>query len=649
MNDFLKKPLVKVLMLKGEKGETGDVSKENFDKSINDLTDLISNNRSSIDNANSRIKTTNSRIDNLIVSSGSDSSAEVIDARTGYNGTAYETLGKAIRTQVANKRAFTYNLISELKMGFTYKEKALVKASNRAFTPKLYPMHKDDYINIKFTHNDYRVLIVRYDNEMNALDSDETMWQNTLTTSDYDIQPFDGYIGFLLKQVNDLELETYTGNAIKDTVFITLNTSHELNEWIKEIYTFSVLQGNGGSVSIVDDERYIRTGFCEVNEGDIINVNIAVSGIASLSNIRGIAGFADKNLESFTGWLMCREKYENTYVKEGDNVLTKLSDYQITIPKGTNYIMIESEYSYCGISQYLGKKVGHIDISDKGTYVGFALADETGIMSLIVTPKRKTILFDTGQVEQTVRDNFWQMCQDNGLIMRLDYVVITHYHSDHVGNFQYLHDRMHLIDKDTTVIIPKALSDSQLTELKNFDSETYNDYINTNNLISQYQCKTVVPTEFQDIVVDNVTLEFFNTNLDKYFNPLTDYNLTSLCCYAIIDNTTICYASDAYNTAYDDYVTNGRKSNILVTPHHGAGYNFTTNKEIVDVWFPDLLVTSLGKNVLSAITTDNNYHVWAVDNRIPDYITGFNGHNIVFDIGKSGYRLVSKSRPKTSK
>lgn len=101
MNDFLKKPLVKVLMLKGEKGETGDVSKENFDNSINDLTNLISNNRSRIDDAQNGIKTANSRIDNLIVSSGSDSSAEVIDARTGYDGTTYDTLGTAIRAQAS--------------------------------------------------------------------------------------------------------------------------------------------------------------------------------------------------------------------------------------------------------------------------------------------------------------------------------------------------------------------------------------------------------------------------------------------------------------------------------------------------------------------------------------------------------------------
>ena len=40
------------------------------------------------------------RIDNLILSSGTESSAEVVDARTGYDGTTYDTLGTAIRKQV---------------------------------------------------------------------------------------------------------------------------------------------------------------------------------------------------------------------------------------------------------------------------------------------------------------------------------------------------------------------------------------------------------------------------------------------------------------------------------------------------------------------------------------------------------------------
>ena len=45
------------------------------------------------------------RIDNLILSSG-----EVVDARTGYDGTAYPTLGTAIRSQVSDLKGEFGNL-----------------------------------------------------------------------------------------------------------------------------------------------------------------------------------------------------------------------------------------------------------------------------------------------------------------------------------------------------------------------------------------------------------------------------------------------------------------------------------------------------------------------------------------------------------
>lgn len=55
------------------------------------------------------------RIDNLILSSGNESSAEVIDARTGYDGTVYDTLGTAIREQIGDLDDAVFNVIQELK------------------------------------------------------------------------------------------------------------------------------------------------------------------------------------------------------------------------------------------------------------------------------------------------------------------------------------------------------------------------------------------------------------------------------------------------------------------------------------------------------------------------------------------------------
>ena len=72
MSDNIK---ARVLMLKGEKGEKGE-------SDYKPAVDVLEK-----------------RIDNLILSSGNESSAEVVDARTGYDGKAYGTLGTAIRTQ----------------------------------------------------------------------------------------------------------------------------------------------------------------------------------------------------------------------------------------------------------------------------------------------------------------------------------------------------------------------------------------------------------------------------------------------------------------------------------------------------------------------------------------------------------------------
>ena len=77
MSEFFRKPIVKTLMLKGEKGDTGD---SDYQPAVEAL---------------------GKRIDNLILSSGTESSAEVVDARNGYDGTTYDTLGTAIRSQVS--------------------------------------------------------------------------------------------------------------------------------------------------------------------------------------------------------------------------------------------------------------------------------------------------------------------------------------------------------------------------------------------------------------------------------------------------------------------------------------------------------------------------------------------------------------------
>ena len=144
MSEYFRKPIVKTLMLKGQEGQSiKGITKTGTDGLVDTYTITLTDGTTSTftvtngkeissisktgtsglvdtytinfnDGTTSTFTVTNGddnaykpsvdalgkRIDNLILSSGNESSAEVIDARTGYDGTAYKTLGTAIRTQV---------------------------------------------------------------------------------------------------------------------------------------------------------------------------------------------------------------------------------------------------------------------------------------------------------------------------------------------------------------------------------------------------------------------------------------------------------------------------------------------------------------------------------------------------------------------
>ena len=144
MSEFFRKPIVKTLMLKGQEGQSiKGITKTGTDGLVDTYTITFNDGTNSTftvtngkgisnisktgteglvdtytiefnDGTTSTFTVTNGdsaykpavealgkRIDNLILSSGTESSAEVVDARNGYDGTTYDTLGTAIRSQVS--------------------------------------------------------------------------------------------------------------------------------------------------------------------------------------------------------------------------------------------------------------------------------------------------------------------------------------------------------------------------------------------------------------------------------------------------------------------------------------------------------------------------------------------------------------------
>ena len=101
----MNEPEVKVLMLKGDKGD--GLTEDDMFRVKSLIGDSVADAKDNITDS------LNSRIDNLIIPSGKESSAEVVDARMGLDGRVYDTLGTAIRTQVSDLSSDLADLESE--------------------------------------------------------------------------------------------------------------------------------------------------------------------------------------------------------------------------------------------------------------------------------------------------------------------------------------------------------------------------------------------------------------------------------------------------------------------------------------------------------------------------------------------------------
>jgi competence protein ComEC len=73
---------------------------------------------------------------------------------------------------------------------------------------------------------------------------------------------------------------------------------------------------------------------------------------------------------------------------------------------------------------------------------------EGGLSTLYVSPSGETMLLDTGNPGDRDLNRILDVLKDAG-VKQIDYMVITHYHVDHVGSYQALHEKIpmkHFID-----------------------------------------------------------------------------------------------------------------------------------------------------------------------------------------------------------
>lgn len=185
----------------------------------------------------------------------------------------------------------------------------------------------------------------------------------------------------------------------------------------------------------------------------------------------------------------------------------------------------------------------------------------------------KNLLIDTGVGSQW--DNI-KNAIDSLNITKFDYLILTHFHSDHIGNVQNFIDNY-----DLSNCICWVQMKPDFVNHSSDISENESDYDNVITLLSSNGLTPTVPANDSYYIIDEDTkLHFLNTDTtiaEDYYNYITEYrtekinfNLFSLVTeimykgYNIIATGDIEYATEKGITPFI------HKANLITTPHHGV-------------------------------------------------------------------------------
>lgn len=114
------------------------------------------------------------------------------------------------------------------------------------------------------------------------------------------------------------------------------------------------------------------------------------------------------------------------------------------------------------------------------------------------------------------------MLDDNN-VSHIDYLIISHYHGDHMGNFYNLHQYGY-VDSATKLYMPAEVTafsfgQTVMNAVKNYCQA---------NSLGYY-----VPSEYERLVIDDLSITFFNCDaetLDVLYGPTDSYNNISTVC-----------------------------------------------------------------------------------------------------------------------
>ena len=211
--------------------------------------------------------------------------------------------------------------------------------------------------------------------------------------------------------------------------------------------------------------------------------------------------------------------------------------------------------------------------------------------SSFVTYNNISILIDTG--EKIFTNDVIKILKSKN-IKNIDYLILTHDHSDHSSGFFEIYDNF----KIKNLILPDTLRDETFNEIENF--------LENSNITINYIKN---PSNLK--ISNNFNIKF----LSSFKNTPEEFNDSSLVFKLSINDFDVLYTGDIEENGQLNVLNQDLKSEILKVPHHGAYNNDKNNVEkFLTKVTPLISIISVGpnsyghpnKNTLNILNTLNS-------------------------------------------
>ncbi|MDR1754414.1 MAG: MBL fold metallo-hydrolase [Eubacterium sp.] len=215
-------------------------------------------------------------------------------------------------------------------------------------------------------------------------------------------------------------------------------------------------------------------------------------------------------------------------------------------------------------------------ITDDGLIVHFIDVDQ-GDCQLIQT-RKYSVLIDTGEEKYAERVINYLKAQD---IDTLDYVILTHPHSDHIGGFGKIADEF----RTENLIMPR-INDEVVPTTSSFERVL--------DRIEKYSIEFSYSQEEQIIVLGETEIEFLAPVKD--YDDLNNYSIVFKLTHA--DNSFL-FTGDIENDAENDIYDTAAdlRADVIKIAHHGS--NGSSQKKILNAVG--------GKYAVIGVGSDNSY------------------------------------------